>query len=93
MCGLLDMVFINFLSPSKCTLNATPYSAELLISPLNEPFCGTFQDLDLHLKWPNDIYASQSVKLGGIVVNSSINKTVAVCNVGKPSYAHCPVFL
>ncbi|XP_023706545.1 uncharacterized protein LOC111863940 isoform X3 [Cryptotermes secundus] len=41
-----------------------------------------YQDLDLHLKWPNDIYTSQSAKLGGINVKNSINNAVAVCNVG-----------
>lgn len=41
-----------------------------------------YQDLDLHLKWPNDIYAGRSAKLGGLIVNTTINKTFAVCNVG-----------
>lgn len=41
-----------------------------------------YQDLDLHLKWPNDIYAGRSAKLGGLIVNTTIDKTFAVCNVG-----------
>ncbi|CAH1228588.1 HLCS [Branchiostoma lanceolatum] len=32
----------------------------------------SYQDLDLRLKWPNDIYYGDSMKLGGVIVNSSI---------------------
>lgn len=43
-----------------------------------------FQDaLDLHVKWPNDIYANSSVKIGGLIVNSIIQGSEAICNVGK----------
>ncbi|XP_019617084.1 PREDICTED: biotin--protein ligase-like [Branchiostoma belcheri] len=31
-----------------------------------------YQDIDLRLKWPNDIYYGDSMKLGGVIVNSSI---------------------
>ncbi|XP_078618613.1 biotin--protein ligase-like [Branchiostoma floridae x Branchiostoma japonicum] len=31
-----------------------------------------YQDIDLWLKWPNDIYYGDSMKLGGVIVNSSI---------------------
>ncbi|KAJ9584247.1 hypothetical protein L9F63_021409 [Diploptera punctata] len=41
-----------------------------------------YQDLDLRLKWPNDIYAGRSAKLGGLVVNSRIESSVAVCDIG-----------
>ncbi|XP_021926967.1 biotin--protein ligase isoform X2 [Zootermopsis nevadensis] len=41
-----------------------------------------YQDLDLRLKWPNDIYAGRSAKLGGVIVNSTPEKTFVVCNVG-----------
>lgn len=30
------------------------------------------QDIDLRLKWPNDIYYSNLMKLGGVLVNSTI---------------------
>lgn len=30
------------------------------------------QDIDLRLKWPNDIYYSNLMKLGGVLVNSSM---------------------
>ncbi|XP_043087719.1 biotin--protein ligase isoform X2 [Puntigrus tetrazona] len=31
-----------------------------------------YQDVDLRLKWPNDIYYSNLLKLGGVLVNSSV---------------------
>ncbi|XP_057176729.1 biotin--protein ligase isoform X3 [Triplophysa rosa] len=31
-----------------------------------------YEDIDLRLKWPNDIYYSNLMKLGGVLVNSSI---------------------
>ncbi|XP_067289411.1 biotin--protein ligase [Pseudorasbora parva] len=31
-----------------------------------------YEDLDLRLKWPNDIYYSHLMKLGGVLVNSSL---------------------
>ncbi|XP_038059419.1 biotin--protein ligase-like [Patiria miniata] len=30
-----------------------------------------YQDIDLRLKWPNDIYYGDKMKLGGVIVNSS----------------------
>jgi len=48
----------------------------------------TLQDLDIRLKWPNDIYAGRSAKLGGLIVNTTVESTLAVCNIGKLSYAH-----
>ncbi|XP_026677474.1 biotin--protein ligase [Diaphorina citri] len=44
------------------------------------------QDIDLGIKWPNDLYVNGNVKLGGIIVTSSILSTfesqMAVCNIG-----------
>lgn len=37
--------------------------------------------MDLGIKWPNDIYA-KNTKIGGIIVNSQMNVTDAVCNIG-----------
>jgi len=31
-----------------------------------------YQGLDLNIKWPNDIYINHNVKIGGIIVNSSL---------------------
>jgi biotin--protein ligase len=41
-----------------------------------------YQDLDIRLKWPNDIYAGRSAKLGGLIVNTTVDSTLAVCNIG-----------
>lgn len=30
------------------------------------------QDIDLRVKWPNDIYYSNLMKLGGVLVNSTV---------------------
>ncbi|RZF32709.1 hypothetical protein LSTR_LSTR004137 [Laodelphax striatellus] len=40
------------------------------------------EKLDLRLKWPNDIYAGNSIKIGGAVVSSSSMNGVAICNPG-----------
>lgn len=40
------------------------------------------QRLDIRLKWPNDIYVNGSTKIGGLVVNTELNSTTAICNVG-----------
>ncbi|XP_046402996.1 biotin--protein ligase isoform X2 [Ischnura elegans] len=40
------------------------------------------EELDLRLKWPNDIYAGNSDKIGGVIVNSTSTKNSLVCNVG-----------
>lgn len=39
------------------------------------------EDLDLGLKWPNDIYAG-SLKIGGLFVTSVLSNTSAICNIG-----------
>lgn len=40
------------------------------------------QNLNIRLKWPNDIYANGSTKIGGLVTTSTIEHQRAVCNVG-----------
>ncbi|KAL1131899.1 hypothetical protein AAG570_011510 [Ranatra chinensis] len=40
------------------------------------------EELDIGLKWPNDIYANKSSKIGGVTITSSLNNDVAICNVG-----------
>lgn len=42
-----------------------------------------FQDIDVCVKWPNDIYVDGSVKVGGLIVNSIIEGNTAICNIGK----------
>lgn len=40
-----------------------------------------FQDLNIKLKWPNDIYA-KGTKIGGLIVNSMMDAEEATCNIG-----------
>lgn len=42
-----------------------------------------YQNLDLKLKWPNDIFAGNSEKVGGVMVTSSVRETCIVCSVGS----------
>ncbi|XP_064607111.1 biotin--protein ligase-like [Liolophura sinensis] len=41
-----------------------------------------YQDVDLRVKWPNDIYFGQSMKLGGVIVTSSVTNGVMHALVG-----------
>jgi biotin---protein ligase len=38
--------------------------------------------VNLRLKWPNDIYANGTTKIGGLMINTSIDSTKAILNVG-----------
>lgn len=39
-------------------------------------------ELDIGLKWPNDIYAGGRTKIGGVIVNSQLQSSQAVVNIG-----------
>ncbi|BFF89804.1 biotin--protein ligase [Drosophila madeirensis] len=39
--------------------------------------------LDISLKWPNDIYAHGSIKIGGLVVNTTLLGSQAIVNIGS----------
>uniref|UniRef100_A0A8D0G5G1 BPL/LPL catalytic domain-containing protein n=1 Tax=Sphenodon punctatus TaxID=8508 RepID=A0A8D0G5G1_SPHPU len=41
-----------------------------------------YQDIDLRVKWPNDIYYSDLMKLGGVLVNSTLTGTTFHILVG-----------
>nr|XP_023018683.1 uncharacterized protein LOC111507580 isoform X1 [Leptinotarsa decemlineata] len=41
-----------------------------------------YQNLDIGIKWPNDLYANKNVKIGGVLVSSFTERDVAVINVG-----------
>jgi len=41
-----------------------------------------FPSLDLKLKWPNDVYSAGGVKVGGVIVRSSVFKAKIQINVG-----------
>ncbi|KAG8233197.1 hypothetical protein J437_LFUL008960 [Ladona fulva] len=40
------------------------------------------EELDLRLKWPNDIYSGATDKIGGVIVNSTSTRSNLICNVG-----------
>lgn len=44
------------------------------------------QDIDLRLKWPNDIYYSNLMKLGGVLVNSTITGQTFNLLIGNSVY-------
>ncbi|XP_037730753.1 biotin--protein ligase isoform X4 [Drosophila subpulchrella] len=39
--------------------------------------------LDISLKWPNDIYANGNQKIGGLVVNTTLQGSQAIVNIGS----------
>lgn len=43
-----------------------------------------YEDIDLRIKWPNDIYVGNSIKIGGIYVSTLVADAGAmyVCNIG-----------
>ncbi|XP_058824244.1 biotin--protein ligase isoform X2 [Topomyia yanbarensis] len=41
-----------------------------------------YEQLDVRLKWPNDIYADGVAKLGGSIINSQVQSAEAIVNVG-----------
>ncbi|KAF5284152.1 hypothetical protein FQR65_LT00152 [Abscondita terminalis] len=41
-----------------------------------------YEDIDLGLKWPNDLYANRTVKIGGLFVTSTVYCDTAVVNIG-----------
>lgn len=42
----------------------------------------SFQYLNVGIKWPNDLYASGNIKIGGLIVKSILQGKSAVVNVG-----------
>ncbi|XP_015037806.2 biotin--protein ligase isoform X3 [Drosophila pseudoobscura] len=43
----------------------------------------TYGVLDISLKWPNDIYAHGSNKIGGLIVNTTLQGSQAIVNIGS----------
>ncbi|KAL7289279.1 hypothetical protein TKK_0017213 [Trichogramma kaykai] len=41
-----------------------------------------YENLDLRLKWPNDIYTSTGSKIGGLVVKSLLKSNTYICDIG-----------
>ncbi|XP_029405948.2 uncharacterized protein LOC105225980 isoform X1 [Bactrocera dorsalis] len=42
----------------------------------------TYKDLDIRLKWPNDIYANGVQKIGGLIVKTTIFGSKIIANIG-----------
>ncbi|CAH1110239.1 unnamed protein product [Psylliodes chrysocephalus] len=40
------------------------------------------QDLDIGIKWPNDLYANKTIKIGGLLITSTITDKTAIINIG-----------
>ena len=47
------------------------------------------QGLDINVKWPNDIYVNGERKIGGLIVNSTIEADQAICNIGNDGKLLC----
>ncbi len=47
--------------------------------------CACLQTIDVRLKWPNDIWFSNKMKLGGVLVQSTIMQQTMHANVGEQS--------
>ncbi|XP_044762850.1 biotin--protein ligase [Coccinella septempunctata] len=41
-----------------------------------------YEGLDIGIKWPNDIYLKKSIKIGGLIVNSTTGNKISVLNIG-----------
>ncbi|XP_043801888.1 biotin--protein ligase isoform X2 [Apis laboriosa] len=41
-----------------------------------------YEDIDLRLKWPNDIYAGNNIKIGGMIIETHVISDLNICNVG-----------
>lgn len=41
-----------------------------------------YENIDLGIKWPNDLYMFSAVKIGGIVVSTIVEEKIAIVNVG-----------
>ncbi|KZC12067.1 Biotin--protein ligase [Dufourea novaeangliae] len=41
-----------------------------------------YEEIDLRLKWPNDIYVGNHVKIGGLIVTTQLTFNLNVCNIG-----------
>ena len=44
------------------------------------------KSVDVRIKWPNDIYFGRDVKLGGVIVKSSVMQDVIHVNIGRYMY-------
>ena len=75
---LSDVIDIFCIITNQSTLITNPFCAIT-----SHTDCVTLaQDIDLRVKWPNDIYFGKTMKLGGVIVNSSITGDRIDANIG-----------
>ncbi|KAL6267955.1 hypothetical protein P5V15_001023 [Pogonomyrmex californicus] len=41
-----------------------------------------YENLDLKVKWPNDIYINNTIKIGGLIIPTQIEESLCICNIG-----------
>ncbi|XP_031834057.1 holocarboxylase synthetase-like protein isoform X2 [Nomia melanderi] len=41
-----------------------------------------YEEIDLRIKWPNDIYVGNNIKIGGMIVTTQCLPDLFVCNIG-----------
>lgn len=41
------------------------------------------QEVDLRIKWPNDIYAGGNIKIGGLIIETYVMSDLNICDVGE----------
>ncbi|XP_067208574.1 biotin--protein ligase isoform X2 [Linepithema humile] len=41
-----------------------------------------YEDINLRLKWPNDIYAYKKIKIGGTFISTTVEDSLYICNIG-----------
>ncbi|XP_029053815.2 biotin--protein ligase isoform X3 [Osmia bicornis bicornis] len=41
-----------------------------------------YEEIDLRLKWPNDIYVGNDIKIGGMLISTHVMSSLHICNVG-----------
>lgn len=98
--------FLSFFFPALECKNFQPDSCSLssyrlmwkerereskLITDVKIYSCLYFQDIDLRVKWPNDIYYSNLIKLGGILVTSTLMGSTFHLLIGNSSLSHMKV--
>ncbi|XP_078036590.1 holocarboxylase synthetase-like protein isoform X2 [Augochlora pura] len=41
-----------------------------------------YEDVDMTIKWPNDIYIGKKVKIGGMLIQTTVTSGINICDVG-----------
>ena len=78
---LEKMLFVSQYYDAFLIINVLPTTNVILCKRNFVTF--VFQDIDLRLKWPNDIYYGREIKVGGVLVKSTIMDGIVHATVGK----------